>query len=135
TLAGCDGHGTINSHIIGGYDTASGFPHTDSAGFHYGLGICPFVRVGSSVIFDPDSFTSPNYANLQSRAYNSGARISNNSRGAATSGDYDLDAQEYDALVRDAQPAGSTFSTAGNQQMVIVFAAGNDGPVAGSVGS
>src|SRR6476660_2498524 len=53
TLRGCDGHGTLNSHIIGGYDDLAGFPFTDSAGYHYGLGICPFVNLGSSVIFDP----------------------------------------------------------------------------------
>src|SRR6185295_7569001 len=112
-LSGCDGHGTINAHIIGGYDDFAGSPHTDSANYHYGLGVCPFVKVGSSVIFDPDFFTYPNYANLQSRAYNNGARISNNSWGSAAAGDYDFEAQTYDALVRDAQPAGSAFATSG----------------------
>jgi hypothetical protein len=121
TLKGCDGHGTLNAHIVGGYDDSSGFPFEDSAGYHYGLGVCPFVRLGSSVIFDPDIFTSPNYSALESAAYRSGARISNNSWGGAD-GVYDADAQAYDALVRDAEPA-----TAGNQEMVIVFAAGNDG--------
>ncbi len=54
TLAGTDGHGTINAHILAGYDNyANVFPHTDSAGYFYGLGVCPFVKVGSSVIFDP----------------------------------------------------------------------------------
>jgi hypothetical protein len=82
TLQGCDGHGTLNTHIIAGYnDRPNGFPHTDALGFHYGLGVCPFVAVGSSVIFDPDSFTYPNLVDLQSRAYNNGARISNNSWG------------------------------------------------------
>jgi len=136
TRQGCDGHGNLNTHIIAGFnDLANGFPHTDSVGFHYGLGVCPFVSVGSSVIFDPDKFTSPNYANLQSKAYNDGARVSNNSWGGDTAGAYDIDAQEYDALVRDAQPSGATFSTAGNQQMVIVFAAGNAGSGAQTVGS
>src|SRR5204863_3091168 len=37
TLKGCDGHGTLNSHVIGGYNNASGgFPHADASGFHYG---------------------------------------------------------------------------------------------------
>ena len=136
TLQGCDGHGNLNSHIIAGFnDRATGFPHTDASGFHYGLGVCPFVKVGSSVIFDPDTFTDPNYANLQSRAYRDGARVSNNSWGADTAGDYDADAQSYDALVRDAQPSGSSVPNAGNQQMVIVFAAGNAGPSASTVGS
>ncbi len=124
TLKGCDGHGNINAHIAGGYDNGTGFPFADSAGYHYGLGVCPFVRLGSSVIYDPDNFTDPNFSTLQSDAYQSGARISNNSWGATgSSGVYDSDAQNFDALVRDAQPA-----VAGNQEMVIVFAAGNDGP-------
>jgi hypothetical protein len=121
TLKGCDGHGTLNAHVVGGYDDSSGFPFADSSGYSYGLGVCPFVRLGSSVIFDPDDFTNPNCAALESAAYRSGARISNNSWGG-TDGVYDSDAQAYDALARDADP-----STAGNQEMVIVFAAGNDG--------
>jgi Subtilase family len=127
TLAGCDGHGTLNAHIIAGFDDLSGFPFTDSAGYHFGLGVCPFVKVGSSVVFDPDYFTYPDYNNLQSAAYQSGARISNNSWGSAGAGVYDITAQNFDALVRDAQPDGSTFPTAGNQEMTIVFAAGNAG--------
>ncbi len=135
TLAGCDGHGTLNTHIISGYDDLPGFPFADVSGYHYGLGVCPFVMVGSSVIFDPYSFTFPNYAVLQSDAYQNGARISNNSWGGRASGAYDVDCQAYDALVRDAQPGGSDFPTPGNQEMVIVFAAGNDGPGAGTIGS
>jgi hypothetical protein len=139
TLEGCDGHGTLNAHIIGGYDDTEGFPHTDTAGYHYGLGMCPFVRLGSSVIFDPDSFTNPDYVDLISRAYQDGARISNNSWGApagrASGGGYDIDAQIYDALVRDAQPQTAPFAAAGNQEMVLVFAAGNNGPTARSMES
>jgi PKD repeat protein len=136
TIQGCDGHGTLNTHIIAGYnDLTNGFPHTDSAGFHYGLGVCPFVKVGSSVIFDPDNFTFPDYTALQSEAYQDGARVSNNSWGANVSGVYDIDAQQYDALVRDAQPDGAAFSAPGNQEMVIVFAAGNAGSNPQTVGS
>ena len=124
TLKGCDGHGTLNAHIVGGYDDSSGFPFEDGAGYHYGLGVCPFVRLGSSVIFDPDNSTgNPNYTNLEAAAYRSGARINNNSWGdTGSDGVYNADSQTYDALVRDAEP-----STPGNQEMVIVFAAGNDG--------
>jgi hypothetical protein len=135
TLQGCDGHGNLNTHIVLGYDNSSGFPFADSSGYHYGLGVCPFTNAGSSVIFDPSTFTSPNYPNLQSMAYNNGARISTNSWGANTAGAYNTDSQAYDALVRDAQPAGSTFPVAGNQEMVIVFAAGNAGSGAQTVGS
>jgi hypothetical protein len=127
TLSGCDGHGTLNAHIIEGYNDLSGFPHADAQGFHYGLGICPFARLGSSVIFDPDNWTYPNFNNLQSEAYQSGARISNNSWGVQNGGLYDATAQNYDALVRDAQPDSSTFPATNNQQMVVVFSAGNQG--------
>jgi subtilisin-like proprotein convertase family protein len=37
--------------------------------------------------------------------------------------------------MRDAQPTTSIISTPGNQEQVIVFSAGNDGPTAGSIGS
>jgi hypothetical protein len=131
TLRGDDGHGTLNTHIVAGYDNfTNAFPHTDAAGYFYGLGVCPFVRVGSSVVFDPKTFTYPNYTNLQTQAYNSGARISNNSWGEpGMGGAYDSIAQAYDALVRDVGAAGQ------NRQMVIIFAAGNDGPGTRSVES
>jgi subtilisin-like proprotein convertase family protein len=137
TIQGCDGHGNLNAHIIAGFVPSSFvfFPHVDSSGFRYGLGVAPFVKVGSSVIFDPNTFTFPNYNNLESKAYNDGARISSNSWGANIGGAYNIDAQAYDALVRDAQPTGSTFPAPGNQQMVIVFAAGNQGPVSSSIGA
>ena len=138
TLEGCDGHGNINAHIVGGFVPfafGSGFPHTDSAGFRYGLGVCPFVRMGSSVIFDPNLFTNPNLTNLESRAYNDGARISQNSWGANVFGLYNIDAQMFDALVRDAQPATAAIAAPGNQEYVVVFSAGNAGPGAGSIGA
>ena len=97
--------------------------------------MAPFVRLGSSVIFDPNTFTFPDFEDLQSRAYNDGARISSNSWGADTGGSYNLDSPRYDSLVRDAQPTGSAVPVAGNQQMVIVFAAGNAGPGTNTVGA
>ncbi len=135
SLKGCDGHGTLNAHILCGYDHGAGFPFADAGGYHYGLGVCPFARVGSSVIFDPYDFTFPIYSDLTSRAYANGARISNNSwTDGDTDGTYNLDAQEFDALVRDAQPDGSALAaTSGNQELTIVFAAGNDGNAPGTI--
>jgi subtilase family protein len=131
TLAGCDGHGTLNGHIIGNYDDFSGPQHKDSENYSYGVGVCPFVKLGSSVIFDNsianNDFTSPDFGKMASDAYDSGARISNNSWGSDASGDYNFDAQSYDKLVRDAQ---STVD--GNQEMVFAFAAGNAGPCNGN---
>lgn len=135
TIQGCDGHGTLNAHIVAGYNNFSGFPHADASGYRYGLGVAPFVKVGSSTIFDPNLFTFPNYTNMISRAYRDGARISTNSWGADTAAAYNIDCQEYDALVRDAQPSGAAEPAAGNQPMVIVFANGNAGPLAQTVGS
>ena len=135
TLKGCDGHGTLNAHLIGGFDGLAGFPHVDASGFHYGLGVAPFVPLGSSVIFDPDNFTFPDFPDLQSKAFQDGARISNNSWGTYNGGAYDITAQAFDALTRDAQPAGSTFPVPGNQEMVMIFAAGNAGPSIQTVAS
>lgn len=137
TLRGLDGHGNLNAHIIGGYvpDSLIGVsPHSDTSGFRYGLGIAPFVKMGSSVIFDPGTFTNPNYPNLESRAYRDGARISSNSWGANTSA-YTTDSQSYDFLVRDAQPSSAAVPTAGNQEYTIFFSAGNSGSNVGTIGS
>jgi len=129
TLKGCDGHGTLNAHILGGYDNQSNFPYADGEGFNYGLGVCPFVQLGSSVVFDPDNWTNPNSTDLESQAYESGARINNNSWGyASLTGVYGMVSQEYDALVRDAQPDDSPYPAPGNQEMVMVFADGDSGP-------
>jgi hypothetical protein len=129
TLKGCDGHGTLNAHIVGGYDNGTAFPLVDAAGYAYGLGVCPFVQLGSSVVFDPDYWTNPDFTQLESQAYANGARINNNSWGYSDSGGvYGVVSQEFDALVRDAQPYGSSDPTPGNQEMVIVFACGDSGP-------
>lgn len=138
TAQGCDGHGNLNATIVAGYvPTGAPFnaaPHADALGFRYGMGIAPFVKVGSSAIFTP-TYQSPNFANLQSKAYNDGARISTNSWGAAVGGAYTVDAQTYDGLVRDAQPTGSTNAAPGNQQMVILFSSGNNGAGANTIGA
>jgi hypothetical protein len=134
------GHGTINHAIVGGFNNTpdtpgSGTDFEDSAGFQYGLGIAPFVRLGSSRIFNP-SFTFPDHTELTNAAYANGARISSNSWGSSIgTGVYDATSQEYDALVRDARPASaSDGGQAGNQEMVIVWAAGNRGSGASTLG-
>jgi Subtilase family len=142
TLAGVDGHGTLNAHIIGGYVPSGApyntFPHADAQGFRYGLGIAPFVRIGASVIFDNgttgNDYTFPDYEDLLAQSYQDNARMVNNSWGSPSSGNYTVDSQRYDALVRDAQPSGSAVATAGNQEMVIVFSAGNYGPTTRTLG-
>lgn len=132
----CDGHGTINAAIVGGFNNT---PNTDpdfdyfgdGANYRYGLGVAPYVKLGSSKIFDP--WTYPDYTTLIDTAYDEGARISSNSWGGGNS--YDAISQEYDLLVRDARPATApSGGESGNQEMVIVFAAGNDGPGVSTIG-
>ncbi|PYT05086.1 MAG: hypothetical protein DMF60_13095 [Acidobacteria bacterium] len=121
------GHGTIVASVAAGQGQAS---REDGPGYMYGLGVDPFARIGVTRIFDersrPPSHLS--FSDLASAAYAAGARISNNSWGNL-SNTYDATAQEYDGLVRDAQP-----SVGGNQEMTFVFSAGNSG-AGGHVGS
>jgi Subtilase family. len=134
-------HGTLCAHIIAGNVPASlprALPHAESASpnFYYGLGVAPFVRIGSSAIFNSGgTFVNPNFNDMLARSYQYGARISSNSWGAAVAGAYNLNSQTYDFLVRDAQRPGSVFPTPGNQEVVIVFSAGNSGPGAQTIGA
>jgi hypothetical protein len=117
------GHGTINLSIAGGGSVGSDNGSRDSSGYNYGLGIAPFALLGSSKIFQSSGrfdLIEP-YTNLISQAYRDGARVSSNSWGEI-SNSYTLDSQEYDARVRDAVP-----TQAGNQELLICFAAGNAG--------
>jgi subtilisin-like proprotein convertase family protein len=126
----CSGHGTHVASIATGYNTKSSAPEfEDGSNFQHGLGVAPFAQVGASKIFRScggDSFSmSTTFTGLTENAHADGARISNNSWGTGTVsawGDYSARSREYDRLVRDARPDQS-----GNQPMVEVFAAGNDG--------
>src|SRR5215831_7810152 len=121
------GHGFLNTNIIGGFNSGTGSAFEDANGFNYGLGIAPFARMGSTAIFGPTGFSSTGWENT---AYGQGARISSNSWGFTNLFSYDTNAQEYDRIVRDAQSGA-----AGNQQLIVVFAAGNDGSGANTVSS
>jgi hypothetical protein len=61
------------------------------------------------------------FTRVAKAAYVAGARLSNNSWGL-TGNAYDISAQEFDSLTRDANP-----DAPGNQEMTFVFAAGNNG--------
>ena len=116
----CGGHGTNVASIATGVSAAVG---QDAAGYKHGLGVAPFAQVGASKIFRcSGAAASVNYTTLTTDAYTDGARISNNSWGISNFGGYHAASQAYDALVRDA----STIEP-GNQAMVEVFSAGNDG--------
>jgi subtilisin-like proprotein convertase family protein len=124
------GHGNINASIIGGYNNTAGTAFEDASGYQYGLGIAPWVRIGNSKVFNNAGsgvFNQPTATRMQN-AYNAGARISSNSWGYTTGNNYNADTQSHDASVRDA-----VSGTAGNQELAIVFAAGNSGSAAGTV--
>ncbi len=124
------GHGNINASIIGGHNTLTGTAYEDSLGYQYGLGVAPWVKLGNTKVFansGAGQFNQP--ANVRiSAAYAGGARISSNSWGYTSGTTYNTDSQLHDQLVRDAQSG-----TSGNQEMSIVFAAGNDGPGASTI--
>ncbi|HKX32293.1 MAG TPA: S8 family serine peptidase [Blastocatellia bacterium] len=131
-IANLDGprgnHGFLNAHIIGGFNDGTGPGYEDARGFNYGLGIVPWARIGATAIFPcPGSFLPTNPTVWEESAYDRRARISSNSWGS-NAPYYTTVAQEYDSLVRDAQP-----ETPGDQELTIVFAAGNSGPINGSV--
>jgi len=124
------GHGNLNASIIGGYNGLTGTAYEDAAAYNYGLGIAPWVKLGNSKVFNNAGagvFNQPANVRLAA-AYNAGARISSNSWGFTSGTTYNTDSQLHDQLVRDA-----VGGTAGNQELTIVFAAGNGGPSASTV--
>jgi hypothetical protein len=118
------GHGFLNAHILGGFNSGTGPAFEDARGFNYGLGVAPWARIGVTAIFGPGALDPVAW---ESAAYARGARISSTSVGQVDGAGnpvpvYDSVSQLYDALVRDAQSG-----VAGLQQLSIVFAAGNFG--------
>jgi len=125
-----DGHGNINTSIIGGYNNLTGSGAEDALGYNYGLGVAPWVQLGDSKVFNNAGsgiFNQPTNVRM-ANAYNAGARISSNSWGYTTGTTYNSDSQLHDQCVRDA-----VSGTAGNQELAIVFAAGNSGSGASTV--
>ena len=130
---GPDGHGHINTSIVGGYDTRAGFPFRDLDGYQRGQGINPYGRLAGTRIFGPD-FSLSNCGGTETglikNSQDNGAQITSNSWGAPVNGDYDSASQAFDVGVRDAD-----LSQPGNQAMIMIFAAGNDGPEGNTIGS
>ena len=129
---GAGGHGNLNASIAGGYNDRTGSAYEDSSGYNYGLGTNPFARIAGSKIFGNTSgWANPVYTELIEYSYVQGSRISSNSWGDDVgTGQYQTDDQIYDMLVRDA-----AASTPGNQEMTILFSAGNSGSGLGTIGS
>lgn len=132
-------HGHINANIALGYDvrenaTTPGarFP----GAYQRGQGMNPYGRIGATRIFSgggtfSTSACGGNYSGILQASYAAGARISSNSWGCSScASSYEVRAQQYDTFTRDASP-----TTAGNQQLITVVAAGNSGSGAGTVGA
>jgi hypothetical protein len=122
-------HGTHVTGIIAG-NGATG--ETDENGYLYGLGVAPQAHIVAQRIFDADGNYEPPPSNeaLTRDAVRRGAVIGSNSWGDDTQGRYNLNAAEFDALVRDADGL-----TPGGQPYVLEFSAGNAGPGAQTIGS
>jgi subtilase family protein len=132
---GKDGHGHLNTGIVGGYDARSGFPYVDNLGYLRGTGINPYARLAHTKIFaDGGSYNISSCggtdAGVSRQEVANGGVISTNSWGAPVGGAYNADARAYDIAVRDADNVA-----AGQQPMIYVFSAGNDGPGAASIGA
>lgn len=125
------GHGTHCAGIVAG-NAATGETDPDS-GALYGLGIAPGAKLFIERIFDDfgsEANPFPSDETLTRDAVRNGAKIGSNSWGNDSQGEYDLDAMQFDALVRDAD-AG----TPGYQPYILEFSAGNAGPAAQTIGS
>lgn len=127
---GGGGHGNLNASIIGGYNGLTGAAYEDAGGYNYGLGIAPFVQIGNSKVFANSGAGQFNQstATRLANAYNGGARFSSNSWGQTSGNNYTSDAQAHDNAVRDALTGTSL-----NQELSIIFAAGNSGSGANTV--
>lgn len=137
---GGGGHGHLNANVVGGYDArgdAGGIqtPFEDPQGYLRGQGINPYTRLAATKIFtDAGSFVIGNCggtdAGLIKSSQDRGAPITTNSWGAPVGGNYDDSSEAYDIGTRDGD-----LTEAGNQPMIHIFAAGNDGSGAATIGS
>ena len=134
-----EGHGHINANIALGYDLRAnaGTPGARFPGeYQRGLGMNPYGRIGGTRIFNSNgNFDESGCGNTDTgvikKSYEAGARISSNSWGCSScASQYDDSSQAYDVGTRDAD-----LTAAGNQELITIFAAGNAGSGAGTVGT
>ncbi len=125
------GHGTHCAGIVAG-NAATGETDPDTGAF-YGLGVASGASLFIERIFDADAnevSPAPADADLTRDAVQAGAQIGANSWGNDVQGEYDIDAAQFDELVRDADA-----STPGDQPYILEFSAGNAGPDAETMDS
>lgn len=126
------GHGTINAGIIMGQPKAGAsmvdgimLGRSDDQGFQFGQGIAPQARILAGKVFrDSGAFDIGlrMTADLAADGVQNQAAIQSNSWGANLNGAYSAESRDFDFLVRDANS-----QAAGDQPLVIVFSAGNEG--------
>ena len=116
------GHGTHVAGIVAG-NAATG--EVDDQGHWWGMGVAPGAHLVAQRIFDGAGgyHPPPSNARLTQDAVRAGAYIGSNSWGDDTAGEYNLNAAEFDGLVRDADP-----QVPGEQAYILEFSAGNAGP-------
>ena len=118
------GHGTHCAGIVAG-NAATGETDPDTGAF-YGLGVASGASLFVERIFDEnanEASPAPSDGDLTRDAVRAGAQIGANSWGNDVQGEYDIDAAQFDELVRDADA-----STPGDQPYILEFSAGNAGP-------
>jgi hypothetical protein len=117
-----EGHGThVAGSILGnGALSASVISAPGSKGPPYGTNQFAGIAPGAEMVMLED-FNSYEHDDMARTAYTNGARISNNSWGNSVYS-YGAMSAVWDDLVRDADD-----TTAGNQELITFFAAGNDG--------
>jgi hypothetical protein len=131
---GVGGHGHLNTNIVGGFESRVGFPYVDPNGYIRTQGVNPFTRLAGTRIFGPGfnlSACGGTDAGLIQSVQDNGAQIMSNSWGCSgCAGSYDDSSQAFDLGTRDAD-----LTEAGNQPLIMVFAAGNSGSGSGTVGT
>lgn len=127
---GPNGHGNLNASIVAGYNAGFGPAVENLLGFNYGLGVVPYGRIGYVRVFTPTFDAGNGNGSIVEDYHTRGARISSNSWGSDGPGVYDITAQAYDGLSRDAR-----LGLVGNHEILFIFAAGNEGPFPTSIGS
>ena len=131
---GVGGHGHLNTNIVGGFESRTGFPFIDPNGYIRTQGVNPFTRLAGHRIFGPGfnlgDCGGTDQGLIQS-VQDNGADIMSNSWGCGgCAGSYDDSSQAFDVGTRDAD-----LSEPGNQQLIMLFAAGNSGPGSATVGT
>ena len=143
-------HGDFGTRVVGNYDVIGDGSTADKHSGHGTHVSCTVLGDGSKGGYAgvaPDAelyfqamendntgnFVSPSLNYLLNSAYNAGARIHTNSWGSAatsTQGQYTSEAEAVDDRAFNYDKVGS-----GQEGLTILFAAGNDGPNPGTVGS